>query len=674
MLTLSRMARAASVLAFVLLFEPVHALEIPDCKALEQWAAELKPSETFAPAPEVKLSNLLRDELVVPLFGAPATSWSNADITQIRNTLNGCRSEAKDNTTARQLYDAIKAIDRSRSALNRRRLSMAHLERTVDRLLEYRPSRRLAGQLALAREVLLGSPADLEAYGLQKMPNWVRKIERARDYLGAAQMEPLAQRLAERETKMRTSFEEDDAAIAALVQELAEVPVSPTGLSKLRELERSPVLRKAAPHQIDEFRAGVQRKRAQIQARVRRQEQERAQQAERGARTQRQRPAVQTRQRQQAEAGALESRDQVDEQQQPPAPEADPERQSRLAKQLTQHVEELGSNQFDELADLGTYLRRLQFVGRSLRDKRNSEAATASGIEDADVKALYQRFLTAVDELQPKFLDYLASLPESKKGLNQARRAVARATGVRYADDVMQEYLAAAKQRVGEIQAALVHARDYMDVSNRVDVLLHGSSVSRASLGTLTPGMQTDEVIRLAREQWGYRKTPTMDLKTVLTPTREAISKLKKGRRDGGRITVSDMDQRVGQIEFVEHFKAKMELDLVRDQLAEKYGSPDSEQKIEYGYVWDWKQRDRRLQVKAKNQADVIMHGVGFRSRLAVALWNDRYEDYLVKVNKRCDSIRKKPQSERSMDDAAFFMKHQCPMVGGYRLEPGLDD
>ena len=66
-----------------------------------------------------------------------------------------------------------------------------------------------------------------------------------------------------------------------------------------------------------------------------------------------------------------------------------------------------------------------------------------------------------------------------------------------------QDYLAAPKQRAGEIQAVLVQAKYYMDVSSRVDALLRGSSVSRASLGTLVPGMRTEEDIRLAGDQLG---------------------------------------------------------------------------------------------------------------------------------------------------------------------------
>lgn len=82
--SLSRLAKMAAVLVAAVFAQTVHALEAPECEALEQWAGELQPDETFAPVPEVQLSNLLRDALAVPLLGAPTIQWSSSDITQVR--------------------------------------------------------------------------------------------------------------------------------------------------------------------------------------------------------------------------------------------------------------------------------------------------------------------------------------------------------------------------------------------------------------------------------------------------------------------------------------------------------------------------------------------------------------------------------------------------------------
>jgi hypothetical protein len=43
-----------------------------------------------------------------------------------------------------------------------------------------------------------------------------------------------------------------------------------------------------------------------------------------------------------------------------------------------------------------------------------------------------------------------------------------------------------------------------------------------------------------------------------------------------------------------------------------------------------------------------------------------------VEATERCDRIRQLPRSEISMDDSMFFVTAKCPLVAGYRLEPGL--
>jgi hypothetical protein len=54
-------------------------------------------------------------------------------------------------------------------------------------------------------------------------------------------------------------------------------------------------------------------------------------------------------------------------------------------------------------------------------------------------------------------------------------------------------------------------------------------------------------------------------------------------------------------------------------------------------------------------------------------LWSGDDEGYLAKASERCDRIRKPPRSEMSMDDSMFFMKANCPLMGGHPLKPGLD-
>jgi hypothetical protein len=77
--------------------------------------------------------------------------------------------------------------------------------------------------------------------------------------------------------------------------------------------------------------------------------------------------------------------------------------------------------------------------------------------------------------------------------------------------------------------------------------------------------------------------------------------------------------------------------------------------------------------VKDNRIVDVFAASADYRSRLRIALWSGDDEGCLVNASERCDRIRKSPRSEMSMDDSMFFMKANCPLVGGHPLKPGLD-
>jgi hypothetical protein len=68
---------------------------------------------------------------------------------------------------------------------------------------------------------------------------------------------------------LREQFKKDAEAFTALQQQVENVPLTQAGLAKLQQLQRSPVLGKATPQQVDAFRADVQRKQGQIQAELR---------------------------------------------------------------------------------------------------------------------------------------------------------------------------------------------------------------------------------------------------------------------------------------------------------------------------------------------------------------------------------------------------------------------
>jgi len=269
-----RFAGLLAVLLCLLWGNVLHAFELPECGPLEQWAEKLEPGETFALREAVEVTTLLRPELVVPLTGAPADAWSRPDVAALRGRLNDCRGEVPGDqpARARQLYDAIKALDGARRPLVRMAQERARIESTVERLLDRRADERLPRQLALTQDVFRGEPAAPERYGLRGVPNWIRHVERARPYLTGAEVDALVARLETRRAALEAEAArvaaEREATLAALRAELAAVPEDESGLRRLDELQRSPRLDELPAEAGRAFRSEVQQRRRTVLAAV----------------------------------------------------------------------------------------------------------------------------------------------------------------------------------------------------------------------------------------------------------------------------------------------------------------------------------------------------------------------------------------------------------------------
>ncbi|PWG63681.1 hypothetical protein DEM34_07325 [Spiribacter halobius] len=290
----------------------LHAFELPGCGPLEEWAGTLEPGETFALREAVEVTTLLRPEVVVPLTGAPADAWSRQDVAALRRQLNDCRGEVPGDqpARARQLYDAIKALDGARRPLVRMKQERGRIETTVERLLERRADERLPAQLALTQDVFRGEPAAPERYGLRGVPNWIRHVERARPYLTGAEVDALVARLETRRAALAAEAArvaaEREATLAALRAELAAVPEDESGLRRLDELQRSPRLNELPAEAGRAFRGEVQQRRRTVLAAVEA-ERQRRYAAER-ARAAEERAARERAARQAAEARAAQER------------------------------------------------------------------------------------------------------------------------------------------------------------------------------------------------------------------------------------------------------------------------------------------------------------------------------------------------------------------------------
>lgn len=271
-----RDAVVGTAVALISLPFNLQAFELPECEELEQWAERLEPNKTFALAPEVEITTLLEDDLTVPLVGEPVSDWTRQELSTLRRQMTLCRRQAhkrKDQTSTDQLYAAIKAVDSARAPLTRLQQVRTRTAQTVDRLLNYRPSRRLEGQLALSQDALRGKAIDPGRYDLRQVPNWIPQLQQASGYLGEKEIGRFVASLGQRREQMQQQFQAAEKAFAEAERKLAEVPLTQAGLATLDELERLPALNDVSPAQIDQFRGEINRKRSAIYAALRRQQQ-----------------------------------------------------------------------------------------------------------------------------------------------------------------------------------------------------------------------------------------------------------------------------------------------------------------------------------------------------------------------------------------------------------------
>lgn len=264
--TLRKLAPTLFILALAAFTSQAQAFQMPGCDALEQWASGYDPDQTVNLTPKVRVTSLLADETAEPLFGQSVLEWSAEDLATLRKGLNKCRKAAhkrKERDTSEHLYTALKAVDRARRPLRDYLRVKSGIARTVERLARYRPSPRLARQLALSQDALLGQGTNLSAHDLQQMPNWIPTFKQAPDYLTPAQIEGFVSALSAQQTEMEKGFGQAKKDFAAAKRELASAPLSADGMQTLDRLERQPWIKDLTPQEQDALRNEISRKRMQ---------------------------------------------------------------------------------------------------------------------------------------------------------------------------------------------------------------------------------------------------------------------------------------------------------------------------------------------------------------------------------------------------------------------------
>jgi hypothetical protein len=242
-------------------------LDQPDCTQLEQWVAGHDPDASIEIAPKVQLDALLKDELVVPLFGRPVLSWKRSDFNLVKRWLNDCRKAAnkrRDREMSQQLYQGVRAVSAAVGPLNRMQSVRQSTEQKVQWLIDYRPVPQLPELLALAEKALQGEDVAAQLDPIQigrGLKQHVRSLQQAPEFLPATEIEPLIGRLSERRAALESELQDTAAEMEAVKKELAEVPISAEGLAILDRLAQAPVLAKLSRGEAASFQEAVQQKR-----------------------------------------------------------------------------------------------------------------------------------------------------------------------------------------------------------------------------------------------------------------------------------------------------------------------------------------------------------------------------------------------------------------------------
>ena len=621
-------------------------LKPADCAALADWATGFQSEPTEAVAPRVALPAAVSDEKIVPLFGKPVANWSRQDFGGFNKRLSGCQRALfkTDRDTANRLNTvrkAFKGIARSVRDLTK---ASEQAGQAVDQLLALPASAETPAVLELAAAALGGHDTAARARSLPRMAQRpMAQLTRATPNLATTTAGDLQGRLQGRIDELRAAEQAQAAAAAAAAQrererlaaeraeaearaaaalqtarrELDALPVAAESRTALDRLAALPALQTVPPDDAAAFRRTLAAKREAVDRIVQR------------------------------------------------------ERAAKMQEELRDRLARLRDFEIRQLADLGTYWQlRVEFA-RLARDPANAEALAAIGYDEAEQQGFGERFAAAAQALLPAFEGRLAAIPETEAGMQQARNSIVAFTGVRGRSTELQPYVTAAQQRIRAIDARLKYAAEWLPITPRLEALLQGDDVAELTIRGLAPGRPRADAVAFIRRQWGFEQVPDLSLTTTYGLSRVAQRQVAAERRDGGSVKLEDMDGRVGQITFTEHYKAKIELDVLRDWLTERLGQPDSVEPLQHGLSLTWRDGSRRLQVRAVNQVDVLRFNVGLRSQLGLALWNDDYEDYAEQASERCDKIRKMPRSEISIEQSMFFTT-QCSLGMGPSVTPGL--
>src|ERR1700731_3391819 len=145
-------------------------VKVPGCDLVNPWAARVN-AESFNVAPRLALPKAFQDADLVPVFGAPVTTWSDEDVKAVSQGLVTCYQDAgkrRDQAAIGALANANRAllglVPRVNAALQKARVDAATVKQQIDALAD-------SAELGRALEALVkGNPTAPDANQFRTLP------------------------------------------------------------------------------------------------------------------------------------------------------------------------------------------------------------------------------------------------------------------------------------------------------------------------------------------------------------------------------------------------------------------------------------------------------------------------------------------------------------------------
>ncbi len=182
--------------------------QLPDCEGLQKWVTNFSDGKSIKIAPKIEINEILKDELVEPLFGQSISQWNDNNTNAAKRSIKVCRNKAhkkRDKATVKKYNQTTRAILSAKAQFKKQNKVRESSHKKVKWLIGNNKSQDPHRLLELAMEVLQGKDVNTELAKVQLSSTYKRNIsglKSALDYLPANEIELLMNQLAERQSSL----------------------------------------------------------------------------------------------------------------------------------------------------------------------------------------------------------------------------------------------------------------------------------------------------------------------------------------------------------------------------------------------------------------------------------------------------------------------------------------